>query len=371
MKIVYLSSYNIPSKVANSINVANMCQSFYELGNDITLITPIYHNTLKDNIYNFYGIDKGIKIIRINRSISKLGLIFFLMGVVINLIRLKPDRVVGRCVYSCYLATLMGYDVVFDSHRPEWEGGEIYFSFFKKMMASKNLLRLAVNSNALKQIYDENDFMNQFSNKMIVANNGSRIFPLEQKIQLPGNNKVKVGYVGHLYKGRGIDIILECAKRLNHIDFVLIGGEKEDIDFWENNSEGKNLYFLGFINPQLIYKYRNSFDILLAPYQNEVYTPAGFNTVSFMNPIKILEYMSSNKPIIASSLPAIHDILENEINGMLVKSDDVSEWCTQILRLSLNQELSQKISLQAYQDFVNNYTWKARVEKFLKNLSFN
>lgn len=365
MKIVYLSSYNIPSKVANSINVINMCQAFYELGNDITLVTPIYHNTLKDDTYSFYGIDKGIKIIRINRSISKLGLIFFLMGVVINLKRLKPDRVVGRCVYSCYLATLMGYEVVFDSHRPEWEGGKIYFSYFKKMMASKNLVKLALNSKALKQIYEKNNFMNQFSNKMIVANNGSRIFPLEQKIQLPGNNKVKVGYVGHLYKGRGIDIILECANTLRHLDFILIGGEKEDIDFWKNNSENKNLYFLGFINPQLIYKYRNSFDILLAPYQNEVYTPAGFNTVSFMNPIKILEYMSSKKPIIASLLPAIQDVLQHEVNGLLVTSDDVNQWCTEIKRLISNQELSQKISENAYQDFLNYYTWKARAEKFL------
>jgi glycosyltransferase involved in cell wall biosynthesis len=342
-----------------------MCQAFYELGNQITLITPIYPNTLKEDIYSFYGIDKEIEIIRINRSFSKLGLIFFLFGVLIKLNRLKPDRVVGRCVYSCYLATLMGYEVVFDSHRPEWEGGKIYFYFFKKMMASKNLVKLALNSKALKQIYDENDFMNQFSNKMIVANNGSRIFPLEQKIQLPGNNKVKVGYVGHLYKGRGIDIILECSNTMRHLDFILIGGEKEDIDFWNNNSDNDNLYFLGFINPQLIYKYRNSFDILLAPYQNEVFTPAGFNTVSFMNPIKILEYMSSNKPIIASRLPAIQDVLQNEVNGILVTSDDVKEWCTEIQRLIFSPELSQKISAQAHQDFLNNYTWMARAEKFL------
>jgi len=342
-----------------------MCQAFYELGNQITLITPIYPNTLKEDIYSFYGIDKEIEIIRINRSFSKLGLIFFLFGVLIKLNRLKPDRVVGRCVYSCYLATLMGYKVVFDSHRPEWEGGKIYFSFFKKMMASKNLVKLALNSKALKQIYEKNNFMNQFSNKMIVANNGSRIFPLDQKIQLVGNNLVKIGYVGHLYKGRGVDIIIECANRLKDIDFILVGGEKEDIDFWKNYSKSKNVYFLGFINPQLIYKYRNSFDILLAPYQNEVYTPAGFNTVSFMNPIKILEYMSSNKPIIASSLPAIEEILEHEFNGLLVKSDNVDEWCREIKKIISNNELSQKISKQAYQDFLDNYTWQSRVKKFL------
>lgn len=365
MRIAYLSSSKIPSKAANSINVTNMCQAFFELGNEITLITPLFPNTLEEDIYEFYGIDRGINIIRIKRKNSKFGLINYLIQVFIQLNRIKPDRVVGRCVYSCYLATVLGFDVVFDSHRPEWEGGRIYYSFFKKMIASKKLEKLALNSYALKKIYEENNFMNQFSYKMEVANNGARIFPLDQKVQLPGKNAVKVGYIGHLYKGRGIDIIIECANRLIDVDFILVGGELKDINYWQNQVIGGNVYFLGFILPQEIFKFRNSFDILLAPYQKDVYTQAGFNSVSFMNPIKILEYMSSKKPIIASSLPAIEDILEHEINGLLVKSDDVSEWCSQIIRLISNHELSQKISEQSYKDFFNNFTWKARAEKFL------
>ncbi|RPA68090.1 glycosyltransferase [Cyclobacteriaceae bacterium YHN15] len=365
MKIVYLSSSNIPSKAANSINVTNMCQAFYELGNDITLITPKYPNTLEEDIYTFYGIDKEINIVRIKRNNSKFGLIFYLIHVFLQLKRIHPDRVVGRCVYSCYLATVLGFDVVFDSHRPEWEGGKIYFSFFKKMVVSKKLVKLTLNSNALKKIYEKNDFMNQFRFKIVVANNGARIYPLDQKVQLPGKNTYKVGYVGHLYKGRGIDIIIECANILKNVDFILVGGETKDINYWKNRVIGENAYFLGFIPPQEIFKFRNSFDILLAPYQKDVYTQAGFNSVSFMNPIKILEYMSSKKPIIASSLPAIEDILEHETNGLLVKSDDVNEWCSQILRLISNQELSQKISEQSYKDFLNYYTWKSRAKKFL------
>ena len=32
-----------------------------------------------------------------------------------------------------------------------------------------------------------------------------------------GKNNLKAGYVGHLYKGRGIETIIECAKQLNDI----------------------------------------------------------------------------------------------------------------------------------------------------------
>jgi glycosyltransferase involved in cell wall biosynthesis len=366
MKIVYLSSSNIPSKAANSINVTNMCQAFFELGNKITLITPKYRNTSEEDIYDFYGIDKGINIIRINRSNSKLGLVFFLIQVLVQLWRIKPDRVVGRCVYSCFLASLSGFEVVFDSHRPEWEGGKTYYSIFKRMIYSKGLIRICLNSNALMKIYLQDPYLKQFSEKMKVANNGARVFPLNEKIQLPGYSKVKAGYIGHLYKGRGIDVIIECANRLTDVDFILIGGELKDINYWKNQVKGENVYFLGFINPQEIYKYRNSFDILLAPYQNDVFTQAGFNSVSFMNPIKILEYMSSKKPIIASALPAIEEVLENEKNGLLVESDNILYWVTAIQKLILDQSFSNELSEHAYEDFLNRYTWKARASKFLE-----
>lgn len=367
MKIVYLSASNIPSKAANSINVTNMCQAFYELGHEVSLITPIYLNTLEDNIYDFYGIDKNIRIHRKKRSKSKLGLLVYLFNVCSLLIKIKPDKVVGRCVYSCFIATILGFEVVFDSHRPEWEGGRIYYMIFKRMLSFKNLQRLVLNSNALFAIYLNESLLKKFTFKMVVANNGAREFPLNEKVPLPGKSNMKIGYIGHLYRGRGIDIIIECANKLSDFDFILVGGENIDVAHWKNEVKGSNVYFLGFISPQEIYKYRNSFDILLAPYQKDVYTPAGFNQVVFMNPIKIIEYMSSQKPIIASSLPAIQDVLENEKNGILVTSDSVDEWCSQLKRLNLDRILSQKIAVNSHKDFLNRFTWKSRAEKFLNN----
>ena len=51
---------------------------------------------------------------------------------------------------------------------------------------------------------------------------------LESKIELLGEqNSLKVGYVGHLYKGRGIETIIECAKQLSNVTFHLVGGIKQ------------------------------------------------------------------------------------------------------------------------------------------------
>ena len=49
------------------------------------------------------------------------------------------------------------------------------------------------------------------------------------------------------------------------------------------------------------------------------------DTGKFMSPLKIFEYMSHKKAIIASDLPVIREVL-NERNSVLVKSDDINLW---------------------------------------------
>ena len=41
------------------------------------------------------------------------------------------------------------------------------------------------------------------------------------------DSKFKVGYFGHLYKGRGIELIINIAKRLENFRFYIVGGDKQ------------------------------------------------------------------------------------------------------------------------------------------------
>jgi hypothetical protein len=47
----------------------------------------------------------------------------------------------------------------------------------------------------------------------------------------------KVGYVGHLYKGKGMEIITAMDNKLDHdIEIHIIGGLKNDIQYWKNKN---------------------------------------------------------------------------------------------------------------------------------------
>ena len=85
-------------------------------------------------------------------------------------------------------------------------------------------------------------------------------------------------------------------------------------------------------------------------------------TSQFMSPLKIFEYMSHKKPIIASDLSVIREIL-NEKNSILVEYNNIELWVNSINKLK-DYDLRKKIAKNAFNDF-KNYTWKRRASMVL------
>lgn len=374
MKIVYISRSVIPSRIANSIHVMYMCNSLASLGHEVTLLVPDMKNTeLTDDVFGFYGIEHTFKIQKLFYPGIKGKTAFYAIHARSAIRKVKPDLVMGRDIFGCTMSAVMGIPTVFDSHGPIWEMGRLYLRLFKIMVSKKVFKKMTVNSASLKSLYEETPVFEdwEFDPKTIqVAYNGARSFSLEDRIALPGrNDNMKVGYLGHLYSGRGIEIIVELAKRLQSLDFYIVGGEESDIAYWKEKAPCANLFFLGFVPYAEVYKYRNSFDLLLAPYQ-KIISPGGHggDQSRYMNPIKIIEYMSSRKPIVASDLTTIREVL-NDRNAALEDGEDVEGWEKAIQKIVKNQEYAQSIAEKAYADFTNHYTWLSRAKKLIDGVS--
>ena len=73
--------------------------------------------------------------------------------------------------------------------------------------------------------------------------------------------------------------------------------------------------------------------------------------------------MASKRPIVASDLPSIREIL-NEENAVLVEPNNPEALAEGIKKILQNPELADKISKQAFRD-VQNYTWQKRAQKIL------
>ena len=86
----------------------------------------------------------------------------------------------------------------------------------------------------------------------------------------------------------------------------------------------------------------------------------------YTSPIKIFEYMMAGVPIIASDTPAIRKILRDEHTALLVPLDDIDSWVRAIKRLRGDGALSQRLSRQAKDLVLAEYTWRKRARKILR-----
>ena len=83
------------------------------------------------------------------------------------------------------------------------------------------------------------------------------------------------------------------------------------------------------------------------------------NISDFTSPLKLFEYMSHKKAIIASDLPVIREVL-NDRNSILVESDDINSWLNAIIKLK-DFKHREIISSKALDDFYK-YSWKNRAQ---------
>ena len=366
MKITYVVPFKvlIPSKAAHTVNIMNMCSAMSELGHDVTLIIP--DSRIPDaEIFSYYGLPASFRIERVNAFSSKWAYPYYSFLVSRKIKSINPDIVTGRSALTCLFAAIGGFDVAYDSHAPAWLLGKFQFLAYLLLKNSSRLVRMTVNSEALKEMYIRSGYAPHCP--LIAAHNGSRVFSLEDKFSgwQKREGALQVGYAGHLYKGRGIELIISCAKEVPDADFHIVGGTEDDIRYWKDQTKLPNLIFHGFVSPGEVYKFRNMMDVLLAPYPGTGVTTGGGKEDSskYMNPIKIIEYMSSRKAIIASDLPPIREVLKGSM-ALLVNSESSEAWINAIRKLK-DPELRKKLADNSFDFFQKNLTWKARAAKLI------
>ncbi|MBE3138310.1 MAG: glycosyltransferase family 4 protein, partial [Actinobacteria bacterium] len=123
-----------------------------------------------------------------------------------------------------------------------------------------------------------------------------------------------------------------------------------------------NLRFFGYISHREIPKFLRSSDILLMPYEKVINEPGEINTAEYCSPMKLFEYLASGKPFVASNLPSLLEVLENEKNCLLAEPGVYEDWADKVGLLLKDKKLRSNLSHGAFQTALS-HTWDARVTK--------
>lgn len=339
---------------------------FGKNGHEVTLVGKRFDQVLSRDVFGYYGVERSFDLDLIPcRKVKGVG-IFVLPKLYVRLRRYDPQEVLiyARDVYGASMATRMGFRVIYEAHALPYNWLIQYLEV--SLLRSHRLLRLVVISDVLKNLYVARF---DISKEMVVCHDAAT--PPNGDSQADylwpsSRDTLQIGYTGHLHQGRGIEIIVESARRLPQYDFHIIGGTDGDIAYWQQQMVG-NLHFHGFIDPGMVHQVRGRCDVLMMPYQTNLLLPhSKANTSVWMSPMKLFEYMSSRKVIVASDLPVLREVLNEEM-AVLVPPAEPDAWVKAIRRCE-DSKFRESLAQNAYRSFLEHYTWEKRAQKVLQGI---
>ncbi len=375
MKMAYIVNLRIPTEKAYGYQICKMCEEFAKKIDNVELLVPNRTRAEDVDLFSYYGLENIFIVRRIKIFYSKIVVKYseklnFLLGRFTFFIKLffkrKSDKktiIYTRSPEIAWLASLLGRTILYEAH--SWPAGKnkLYKFFLKKVDL------IICNSKGTENEYKDRGF-----SSTMVAPNGVDLqdFNIDEDadtcrtgLKLP-KDKTIIMYVGHLYKWKGAEMLIDAAEKLvdkNEIQFVLVGGYPADIQNFQEKIDKKNLQnisLLGHVNKKLIPKFLKSADVLVLPN-----FPISKESEKHTSPIKMFEYMASRRPIIASDLPSIKEVLNNN-NSVLFRAGSCDDFVKELETLLADSDKSEKIINQAYQD-AKHFTWEKRAENILKH----
>jgi glycosyltransferase involved in cell wall biosynthesis len=398
MKIALIAPSHLPSRRANTLQVMKMAQAFTCLGHTVRVAVPVKpaQPVPWDELAHLYGL-------RVQFPVEWLPARSFLrrydygLGAVRWAQRWDADLLYTRLPQAAAIASAIGLATILEVH--DLPASAMGVWLFRRFLRGTGKRRLVAITHALAA-----DLVEKLGAPQVRAGssqapaNGSAAMPgltvvapdgvdLERYADLPRPEQARqmldgagiplslppdrftVGYTGHLYAGRGINMILEMARRLPEVAFLLVGGEPEEVTKLRDAVQSRslaNVTSTGFVPNAELSRYHAACDAFLMPYQRRVAASSGGDIARYLSPMKLFEYMACGRPILCSDLPVLREVLNPE-NAVLLPPDDVEAWVAALESLK-GDPLRRSILGARTLSEVERYAWEARAQHILNGI---
>ena len=125
-----------------------------------------------------------------------------------------------------------------------------------------------------------------------------------------------------------------------------------------------NFRIEGFVRQREVPSYLLASDVLVMPYSSKITIRDGTEAGKFTSPLKLFEYMAAGKPIVATGVPSVLEILRPGENSVVTPPDKGGEFIRALGLVLADPELCVRISEGARSDAIE-YTWEKRVERII------
>jgi len=371
MRIAAITNSRLPSLTANSIQAMKVCQALMQLGHNVRIFAPREMAVVSpDALREHYGLrlSPDLELLPSVRQFKRLDFIVYAQSAAR---KFKADLIYTWLPQSAVMALWRDYPVILEMHADViGHLGPSWLRLFWKVRGRK---RMTVTAQALRKALERSTGFGFENEAVIIAPNGVDLEryenlpdPSSARRQLNLKDGLTLGFTGHIYPGRGADLLFDLARKMPHVNFLWVGGIPDLVSYWQaqlRDAHLTNVTMTGFIEHSHIPLYQAAADILLMPYGRSISASSGQNIAEVINPMKMFEYMASSRPIASADLPVIREVL-NEKNAVFCEPGNVNEWKSVIESLLADEKRRIALGAQARKD-VERYTWMERARHIL------
>lgn len=379
MKLIYLANVRIPTEKAHGLQIMKMAEAFCQAGHNLELYVARRFNAQFAGVdaFTYYRVAERFPIKRLalidmvetGRSFGGLSVMIqntsFALSAFCCLVARRFDLLYSRDQFSLFLLSFFRKNLVWEMHEFPRSNRWLYQRLMKRLAA------VVVITRQLKDLVVAEGID---AKKVIVAPDGVDLDAFmisetkqqcRERLGLPSDKRLVV-YTGHLWPWKGVYVLAQAAAFLPADCLVVfVGGMEYDLEQLKHFVTDRGLphiRFVGLQPPTDIAYWLAAADCLVLP-------NSGQKEISrrYTSPLKLFEYMAARRPIVASKLPAILEIL-NERNAILVEPDDPKALAAGIEQALKNEAFSAMMVKQAFAD-VQGFTWQRRVQGILSALA--
>jgi glycosyltransferase involved in cell wall biosynthesis len=383
MKIAVVAPTSLPARRANTVQVMKMTQALAEIGHQVRLAVPGEPPASQawPILAHHYGLGREFPVEWLPAH-PRLRSYDFGVRAVRWARRWKADLLFTRHPQTAALGSLLGIPTLLEVHDlPKGRFGPI---LLRRFLAGRGARRLALITHALAQDLRTRYPIPEAADFIRIAPDGVDLDrfaglpdprPARQALSRKGLSlpvspeSFIAGYTGHLYQGRGTELLLDLAARLPEMTFLCVGGEPDDVirvHDWISALGLANVVLTGFVPNAELPTYQAACDVLLAPYQRRVAASSGGDIARYLSPLKVFEYLACGRAILCSDLPVLREVLHDG-NALLLPPEDAGAWMAALEGLRRDPARRAALGAQARQD-VTQYTWQARAARVLEGL---
>ena len=381
--VLYFADTRFPIERANGLQTMATCQALAARGHDVTLVTRPDSAPLPRDAFEFYGLPRvaGLTLDTVPTSRGlRVRRIRFLAAALSMTVRRKPaivyTRDLGLAALLLRLPASRRPRLVYESHGL----APIVVAERAKMLGSKapppRPSRLARLDRQERLVWTRasayvtltaalaDELAGRFGPRpeVFVVPDGAQASSIEPETGGLATSPAIVGYAGHLYPWKGVDVLVRALALTRDARGLIVGGHPGEADLGrvrkliDSFDLERRIEITGLVRPSEVADRLRAASILVLP------NTTSMTSERYTSPLKLFEYLSLGRPIIASNFTAIREVLTDGQNALLVPPDSPEALALAIERVSRDRGLAFRLA-QGALALAPQYTWHERARR--------